>query len=76
MEKSIWLSEVTMHSPKLDLLDKIEYYLFRIALLLVFAVWLAGHVIHEVKSMKAEIPATQERQTPSERQLATPRLQP
>ena len=44
-----------MTNPDHDLLTKIEYYVFRIALLIVFVAWLAGHVVHELRSMESEI---------------------
>jgi hypothetical protein len=37
-----------MLKPTDDILTKIEYYTFRVALLIVFVAWLVGHVRHEL----------------------------
>jgi hypothetical protein len=38
-----------------DILTIIEYWAFRLALLIVFLSWLARHVIHELKVLRAAI---------------------
>jgi hypothetical protein len=37
-----------MFKPGDDVLTKIEYWIFRVALLIVFVAWLVGHVRHEL----------------------------
>ena len=37
-----------MQPPNFDPLDRIAYWCFRVALLIVFVAWLAKHVIHEL----------------------------
>ena len=38
-----------------DALTTIEYWAFRLALLIVFLCWLVQHVIHELKGLRASI---------------------
>jgi hypothetical protein len=41
-----------MLKPTDDLLTKIEYHIFRVALLIVFVAWLVKHVWHEMELWK------------------------
>lgn len=56
MENSILMSsqEATVSDPHLDPLDCIGFWIFKAALLIVFVVWLARHVLHEIANFKDE----------------------